>query len=199
MKYKILSAAFASLLSCSAFADVEMSILFGQAKLGSKVTFPTFPLQDSPDFSESDSSLGLRLSFPLGENFAIDVSYQNFGETTTTFVDGFNDTVTDISKVKGFSAGAKGILPLGDSFSLVGRLGLMRWSHDLARTDTGAPSSTIDATGTDLYYGVGAEYSITENFSVGLEYSTFGFDYSTGNTNFDYDVKDLALSLAYKF
>lgn len=196
---KILVATVATVLSFSAIAEVELSVLAGSGEQESKIASPIQPLIDSPNFSEDDTSLGLRVTFPIMQNVAIDATYYDFGEVKTTFVDGFADTINDTSEVKGFGLGVKGSLEASPNLSFVGRLGLMRWDHDLLRVDSSGPTSTASAKDTDVYYGVGVEYKITDSILLGLEYMTFGFDYTLNNVNFDYDINNLALSVGYKF
>jgi OOP family OmpA-OmpF porin len=81
-------------------------------------------------------------------------------------------------KTDAWTISALGILPLGDSFSLFGRVGVNFWSADISATGSGgggtaAYSESDD--GTDWVYGVGAAYKFTDNFSVRGEWERYDF------------------------
>ena len=71
---------------------------------------------------------------------------------------------------------ALGILPLGDSFSLFGRVGVNIWSADYSDTSTIvgiSGSESDDDDGTDWVYGVGAAWNFTNNLSLRGEWERY--------------------------
>ena len=81
----------------------------------------------------------------------------------------------------------KGILPVTNDFSAYGLLGYSRGKV------TVGPNSATDG---GLSYGLGAEYMLTKNASVGLEWARL-FRGSVGGA--DYRVNGLSLGVGYKF
>jgi len=72
-----------------------------------------------------------------------------------------------------FDAAIKGILPLGSVFSLYGKLGL---GYSLYDNCVGCTSSPSTSSNLGLYYGAGAGFNLSNNWSLHLE------DYAvTGN------------------
>lgn len=196
MKY-ISAVIISTLLATPAIAEIETSILFGSADQEVNIASAGIPT-----LSGDDSSFGIRLGFPVSENITIEASYQDFGESDTNYIDIFNDTISDTFDTTAFTIGAKGILPLSKSFSLIGRLGFARWDTEITETDSSIPnvSTTVSFSGTDAYYGIGAEYKINSNIFIGLEYSTLEFDYTTvTQTKIDHEIENIALSVGMKF
>jgi OOP family OmpA-OmpF porin len=147
--------------------------------------------------SGDDISLGFRGAMSLHKNISAEISYHHYGEADDTYVDEFGDTINDKWTTTAFNLGAKGIFPLDNGVSLNARLGISIWDTELKETDfsiTGV-TFTADDDGTDLYYGIGAEYDINSNMYVGAEYTLTKMNISAA----DSDVDNLSLSLGYKF
>jgi outer membrane immunogenic protein len=96
------------------------------------------------DGGEADAITG-RLGYRMGPNFAVE------GEAST----GLNDDDVELN----YNAGiyAMGILPVGSSFDLHGRVG-----YQVTEVDT--PLGEADADG--LGYGVGATWKLTNGFGI---------------------------------
>lgn len=77
--------------------------------------------------------------------------------------------------VDGYGISLVGKYPLGDKLSLLGRVGALSWDADGAGT-VGAVAASVDDDGTDLTYGVGAQYSLTDKTAVRLEWERFDLD-----------------------
>ena len=60
-------------------------------------------------------------------------------------------------------------------------------------------AALADDNGNDLYYGFGAQYNINSQVTVGLEYTITKMGISTEGVSADFDVKNMSLSLGYKF
>jgi opacity protein-like surface antigen len=85
----------------------------------------------------------------------------------------------------------KGILPVTNEFSAYGLLGYTRGKVSVAR-----PGNSASDTDGGLSYGLGADYMITKNASVGLEWARL-FKGTVGGS--DYRVNGLSLGVGYKF
>lgn len=100
---------------------------------------------------------------------------------------------TDLGRFRGadiesWSLAGTGKLPLGESWSLIGKLGAA-WNH---------PSLSGSSNHTDMLAGVGIGYSFTRNLGMRLEYEDFG-KLSKINTGNDSKGRNLGLSLTYAY
>jgi len=185
-----------SLVSMSAVAQPKAAVelLVGQAD--QETEFEGVSL-----VSGDDVSLGLRGAFEFNENLALEVSYMAYGEADDSFVDDFGDTITNEVETSALKVGLKGILPVANGFALVGRLGVARWDYEVTTKDSAFPgeSEKLDDNGVDIFYGVGAQYSVTENFRVGLEYTILDTEVELLGEDVDHEIKNLALSVAFSF
>lgn len=103
--------------------------------------------------------------------------------------------------------GIKGEMELFENTSINARLGLARWKYGeytpQKLSDLSGYSNSGE-TGNDIYYSLGAEYKFTENFYIGVEYSslkisvnkTYDDEYSGSYNNF---VKDLSFVIGWTF
>ena len=151
--------------------------------------------------SGDDVAFGIRGVMTLNKNVAAELSYHNYGEAEDTYVDEFGDTINDKLSTTAFNLGVKGILPLENGLSLNARVGVSFWDSEFEGTDSSAPGIIFkaDDDGTDLYYGIGAQYDINPNLYVGAEYTLTKMDISTVGISADFEFDNLSLSLGFKF
>lgn len=92
------------------------------------------------------------------------------------------------SNIESWSAAGTGTIPLGTSWSLLGKVGAA----------SNRPRFANASNHTDLLLGIGVGYAMTKNVGVRLEYEDFGklSDNSTGNNS---KGRNLGLSLKYAF
>jgi opacity protein-like surface antigen len=185
-----------SAFTIPAFAESTTSLdfLVGLAKQSSEY--------EGTEFSSGDDiSLGLRLAIGINKNVAAEISYQGFGETNDTYIDQWGDTINDKVSSNAATLGLKGIIPINNQASLNARLGIARWDLDVKTTDTAFPGIIFkyDDSGTDLYYGVGGQFKITPQFSIGVEYTIVPMDVNIDGDKIDHQVENLTGSLSYSF
>ncbi|WP_105200107.1 MULTISPECIES: outer membrane beta-barrel protein [unclassified Pseudoalteromonas] len=99
-------------------------------------------------------------------NLAFEAAWVDFGE-----IDGSIDGSKVSAAVDGWSLAAKGKLPLNEHFGLFGKFGMITW--DL---EGGGAASGIDDDGSDLLYGLGAEYMFNDQFSIVAEWEWYDID-----------------------
>ena len=90
-----------------------------------------------------------------------------------------------------------GMLPLGDRFALLGKIGLNFWSLDVSASALGGSESESDS-GIGLTYGFGAQFDFTPKFGMRAEYQMYpdvGDDSTTGQS----DVSVLSASVYFRF
>ena len=80
--------------------------------------------------------------------------------------------------------------PIGESFALHARAGMINWDAELTISDD-LGTTTSDATGQDLFWGAGATFNVTERFGLRLEYAVPEME--------EVDVSSIALSVLYRF
>ena len=127
---------------------------------------------------------------------AVEGAYTNLGEATanTVITAPVAGTVNTDVESESWNISAVGILPLNDQFSLFARLGVNVWNIDASSSGTGSGGPfvlDVSDDGTDVVYGLGAAYNITQNLSVRGEWERYDFD---GD-----DIDLLSVGLAWAF
>jgi len=106
--------------------------------------------------------------------------------------------------VVGLNGSAVGIVPVTESFSLFGKLGIFAWEASWSDVTNGVPTKGQD-NGADLSIGAGFAFNFTKNFSARLEWERFkaggGEDYNTGlpNLTSSANIDFVSLGFLFKF
>lgn len=148
--------------------------------IGGSYGMTTYDLGGVPaGVSIDDSDTGFKLfgGFQFTKNWGAEAGYVDFGKASLS-----GPASGDVG-ITAFTFAGTGTLPLGQNFSLVGKLGLAMW-------DTNGSASSGD-NGTDLYYGVGARYDFNKNLGLVA-------DYEVVDTEND-SVNMISLGVRYKF
>jgi opacity protein-like surface antigen len=191
-------------LSAQAEHTFSTELLLGQAKLDDEV------------ISIDDTSIGFRFSYSPLDFLAIEASYQDYGKPSITNYQTFFGALLDEEyefRTTALNVGVKGIFPVNDNIDINFRLGFSNW--DLENIYSGTvtyfsiyteneitePANGSDKfDGTDLYYGIGAQYDVTSELFVGLEHTISKLDVEVdSSTSGDLDIKNTTLSVGYKF
>ena len=83
---------------------------------------------------------------------------------------------TLVVKIDGFFVSGLLEWPLGNSFSLFTKLGMIYWDIEFGVTDIVENDALVgdeDENGTDLFYGLGAQYNFTNQFGIRAEWEKF--------------------------
>lgn len=103
-----------------------------------------------------------------------EVSYGSYGKESAGTVFG-----TSIDwQASGLQVSGTGTFPLGNAFSLIGKLGIAR--TDIKLTANCAGCSSISETNTNLAFGIGAQYDFNQNAAIRAQYEDLG---TVGNAN----------------
>lgn len=197
---KVVIGALLGLSSLSSFAE--------DARFSAEVLVGKTDQELSSDYGDTegdDTSIGIRGAFLLNKNFALELSYHDYGEADDSYIDGWGDNIKDSLDSSSFNLGVKGILPLNNGFSLHARLGVAFWDVELSETDSAFPGETFkgDDSGNDFYYGIGAQCAINEKFTIGVEYTVSEFDTEIGGDfrgfKADVETDTVALTAGIKF
>jgi len=160
MKKNLIALTVAGLFSVNAFAvEPYLQLNAGQS-----------------DFDVSgdhtDTVLGAGIGFGVSNNLAFEISYNDFGEASEKDILSIGDKAS--VEANAVSLAAVGKLPIDSSFQIFGKLGLDIWNTDFSYRD-GFVSGSDSDDGTDLFYGVGASFSITESTDIHIEYQAHSF------------------------
>lgn len=117
--------------------------------------------------SDSDTSWKILAGYQINRNFAAELGYIDLGEVKASGPGG-----TASIKSQAFDLVGVGILPLGDRFSVYGKLGIYHATSDAqARTVLLNADASDDAT--DLTFGFGASFDITRQFALRGEWQRY--------------------------
>ncbi|WP_150301325.1 outer membrane beta-barrel protein [Pseudomonas profundi] len=121
---------------------------------------------------DEDTSWKIFGGWEMNPNIAFEAGWVDFGEIT-----GSVGGSAVSAEVDGWTLAAKGILPINEQFGVFGvfgvfgKFGAIMWDVK----GSGAASGTSDD-GTDLMYGLGAQYMITNQFGIVGEWEWFDID-----------------------
>lgn len=138
-----------------------------------------FSVSSNDTVQGDDRALEIGLGFAFSEYLAIEGSYQDFGDP-----DGFVGCPPEVLciaivpfsrepvEMDGWAAALRGALPITETLSVFGRIGLLAW-------DSSARSPELNDSGTDLLYGVGIAAEFGEQFGLQLSYEKVELDLET--------------------
>lgn len=183
----------------------------GNSKVKSDSTCSDFADLFDPGFScssdDTDTGWKVFIGNQFNKNAAIEFGYVDLGKFTTnvsgnvTVPPTIAMTASGDAEPKGFNLSLVGSLPVSNEFSLLGRIGLFHWDLDVSASASGggfSASASDSASGTDLTFGVGAQYDFSKTAGVRVEWERFQ-DVGDENTTGQSDVDLLSLSLVFKF
>lgn len=179
-------AALALTASMAARADVQPGFYMGAGVGSTKIDDDGF---DDIDFDDSDTGFKIFGGYSFNQNFAIEASYFDLGEASGNF-DDVGDSVNFDVGVSGFGVFAVGMLPVGDTFSLFGKLGYATYDIDAHVEIVGVGSGSSSDSTSDMMYGVGGALSFGQ-FEVRAEYEAISVD--------DGDANMISVSGLYRF
>ena len=153
---------------------------------------------------DSDTGFGVAGGYQLNDHFAFEFAYVDLGsvsyQLSATVSDGTNEADADVqleSSADGAVVSALGILPIGERFSVFGRVGLslMNAKGTARITIDGVTQSPSQSTqNSDPMVGIGAEYSLGKHFALRLAWDRY-FDVGTDDVTGDIDADLYTLGL----
>ncbi len=157
---------------------------------------------------DSDTAFGLAGGYQVNPNFAAELAWVDLGDisyaangTVTDGVDTFDAGLGIDQSTSGPVLSFLGIVPIGERFSVFGRLGIALMSVDADATVSVDGESASDGVSTDrsnLMYGIGGEFSLNRAFGVRLgwdRYAEVGSEDQAGEV----DIDVISLGLRYNF
>ena len=152
----------------------------------------------SGSLDESDSGWKVFAGYKFFEYFALELAYVDLGLVSFDATSDASGSVYAAGPVTGFvsasgpSASAIGIIPLGDRFDFLVKAGFMAWKADVSVSNSAFGTANSEEDGTELAFGLGAQFRFTDRFSVRAEWERF-------TSIIDRDGQLLSLSAQFSF
>lgn len=129
--------------------------------------------EDETGYDESDTAFKVFGGYSFNQNFAAEVAYINAGKSTQSydFGGGFSGTVE--AEATGFIFSGVGRIPVSETFSIYGKIGLAAYDVKIRARGSIVGSDTLSEN--DLAYGVGAALGFGQ-FEVRGEYEAVNVD-----------------------
>jgi OmpA-OmpF porin, OOP family len=153
---------------------------------------------------DSDTGFGLAGGYQLNDHFAVEFAYVKLGSVdyraSATVTDGVDEADADVgleNSAGGPVLSAIGILPIGERFSLFGRVGLSLLNAEgTARIALGGVSQRLSQSSqkSDPMFGVGVELSLSKHFAIRLAWDRY-LDVGTENVAGDVDADLITLGV----
>jgi OOP family OmpA-OmpF porin len=182
--------------------ELDQNVIDVFASVGLDVVDATSSLDDS------DTGFGLAGGYQVNPWFAAELAYVDLGDisyeangTVTDGIDDFDAGLGIDQSASGPVFSLLGIWPIGERFSVFGRVGIALMSVDADASVSIDGESVADSVGTDrsnMVYGIGGEFSLNERFGVRLgwdRYAEVGSDDLAGEV----DIDLISLGLRYNF
>jgi opacity protein-like surface antigen len=115
---------------------------------------------------DKDTAWKIFGGYQFNKFLAVEGAYTNFGEASATSA---GVTVTD--EATAFEVVAVGMYPIIDKLSVYGKLGFFRGEIDRSSNSPAVATGTNSQT--DLTFGVGLRYNITNNVAVRAEWQRY--------------------------
>jgi len=173
-----------------AFAD---SGLYFEGMFGSATHEPDLEEFGLAGVEQSSGTYGMFLGYKFNKHFAIELGWQSYGDAkfdSNINYQGVNmDLTLESTDINALKYGVRGIIPLGEKFSLSGRLGLstLNGNRKATVTSTQFPDITVSeidsSSVSTAYAGLGVEFSLNEQLYLGGEIASLvAEDYALGST-----------------
>jgi OOP family OmpA-OmpF porin len=188
MKKLLVVAALAStFMATSAFAQGYIGFGLGSANV--RGTNSTVGAVSVTGGDSSKGSAKIYGGFQFTPNWGLEAQYSDLGSRNYT-VTNAGVVTTGSARSSQYSLAGTGTLPMGNSFALIGKLGV-------SANRAGYPGSNNK---TSVMAGVGVSYSITPRLAVRLEYEDFGkFSDNNGFGGGSIRATNTSLNLQYAF
>jgi len=138
-------------------------------------------------FDDSTTTMSLFIGKDLNETFAVEGFYANQGESKINIpAESYTATIKGTTMGLAVKAGTN----FSDDIRGFVKLGYHSWKSESNENDNGV-LGTEKNDGTDLLYGIGIEYKLSETTAVVAGYDRFTYD--------DSNITDMSIGIKYRF
>jgi OOP family OmpA-OmpF porin len=130
---------------------------------------------------DKDTAYRVFGGYKFHPNIAVEGGYAPLGETSASFPGGGKVT----AEANAWDIVGVGSWPLGNNFSILGKLGFYNAEIKLGGLASG------NKTTTDLTYGIGGQYDFNRNLGLRLEFNRYSKVKAPGGGDSDIDVMSL--------
>jgi opacity protein-like surface antigen len=156
-------------------------------------TYGYLKVKDDDEFEDDNDAYQLILGGDFNSFIGVEGSYIDFGKY------GGNVASADTD---GFTLALKGTLPITDFFSLHAKGGQLWWDSDYQVLGYNG-----NADGDELFWGVGAAFSVSSNVDITFDYTRYNVEFSedeigllaTDSIDSDVDLDHAAAGIRLKF
>ena len=151
------------------------------------------------DDDDGDTAYKIFGGYRFNSNLSLEAGYFDLGRYDFTATLLPPATLRGDIGIEGLNVDAVGILPLGERFSALARIGIVYAEADTRFSSTGAallPATRFSESDTNIKYGLGLRYEFTDALGLQLDAERYRIDDAVGSTG---DIDLLSLSLVYRF
>lgn len=194
---KIVLGALAASIAMPTLADSNMSLdlMMGEA-------IQDYRINNDALRSDESLSVGIRSTYSLSQHLGLEFGYMDYGEADLSYLSSDGEHVRDNVSTTALNVGIKWSTPFRNGVSIHARGGVSYWDMKVESTFGDTPSWVAHEkdNGNNMYFGAGAQYELSKNMRVGIEYTVTDIDASLGRfSTIDNKVKSLVTSLSVSF
>lgn len=143
----------------------------------------------------SESATGFRLyaGMHINDNLSVEGAWLNQGDSEQSYTDPWGSGTETVS-LDGLQFSVLGKMPVQDNMDLFGRVGMYMWNASYEDIYNGSTWATADDDGSDIFFGLGMDYKISENMAVRAEYDIIAVEAFT----VDVDANRLSVGISYR-
>ena len=139
------------------------SAWYAGASVGQSRSKSTCALFFGTNCDSTGTSYRIFGGYQVNKNLSLELGYQELGDVSVSSVG-----ATGSVGAKAYDLSVLGILPVTQSVSVYGRLGIY-----YADVDLSVPATSVSGSGTDLVYGVGAQYDFKNGLGIRAEWQKY--------------------------
>ena len=198
----------AFVLSCVtsslAYAQVYVGGSIGQSMTKFDNEFRNYDPAVAESSEKTKTAYKVFVGYNVNQYFAVEGGYADLGKPTYKYTES-TGTGKSTQKESAWFVAAKGTLPINEQFNVFGKLGLTYNKVKGSWNDSyGQPDSNVSYSNTrsSVLYGIGAEYNVTKQIGIRLEYEdfgNFGNKFDSGDETGRTKTSMWSAGIAYKF
>lgn len=160
------------LASTSALAEIQPGFYAGVGLGTAAIELDADSALDDFKFDSDDTAFRVFGGYNFNQYFAIEATYFDGGEPEETVISGPGVNGTVGLGTTGLITSMLGRLPLGEVFSLYGKLGFASYDVEGKGRVNGDVVYELDGSDEDVAYGVGAAFNFGSSFELRGEYES---------------------------